>query len=84
MDDVLPGPWTFHEVGAGFRHVVFDRDGRYICSSISVGTGRLIAAAPTMRDALRRIAEGPPSEAQRIAQGAIESVAERDAIVAFG
>lgn len=74
------GPWSFHQYLYGFSHVICDADGRIIASSVVANDGPLMAAAPTLLHALKRIAaiEGP---AQEIAARAIEDFGEREGVV---
>jgi hypothetical protein len=78
-----PGPWQFHRHRYGFAHVVTDRDGRYIVSSVPAECGPLLAAGPQLLETLDRIAAAtePGTVPHELAVGAVESFREGEGII---
>ncbi len=78
-----PGPWQFHRHRYGFAHVITDRDGRYIVSSVPAECGPLLAAGPQLLVTLDRIAAAtePGTPAHELAVGAVESFREREGMI---
>lgn len=58
-------PWTYevHELSTGFSAIVYDANGQRVGTDhLSEADAALIAAAPAMYDALRKIANGTMDE----------------------
>ncbi|EGK71938.1 hypothetical protein METUNv1_01716 [Methyloversatilis universalis FAM5] len=54
----MAAPFRFSKVGVGdARHVVFDAEGRVICSQVREDVGVLFASAPTMYATLAQLGE---------------------------
>jgi hypothetical protein len=69
-----PEPWTYevHELSEGMSAIVYDAKGKALADHLSEDEARLIAAAPELLAALKRIGvEGNGSHWGRIARDAI-------------
>ena len=68
-----PAPWRFQRTIFGVANAIVDADKRILVANVPASDGPLMAAAPTMRAVLERIAARLPEEDElgRLARRAI-------------
>jgi hypothetical protein len=68
MSKYTPAPWHYQEKSDAYTHIVRDADNRYVCGCSQDSSGnaeanaRLVAAAPDLLEAAKKLIEGAESE----------------------